>query len=282
MSALENLERTGESGAEGGDAARALRMLADTGFVLFRNLLTREELAAASEAAIRVELQVRARIGDERFASSVSSGHIELRLPALFDPLFFDFLQRPEVIALVDQALGTHAILRFQQLQVSRPPRDGDVAADNQGFHQNFKFHLQNGSGALVLVEFVFCLQGASCLLELIPGSQRLAAPPGRELEQSSVRLQVHPGDLLVFDPFVWHRDLTGETGATGWLLTQQFSKPFIKQHIDYMRALPADIIAALPERTRKLLGAHAQVPTRLEEFYLPADQRPYRPGQWS
>jgi hypothetical protein len=53
-----------------------------------------------------------------------------------------------------------------------------------------------------------------------------------------------------------------------------------MRQQFDFPRVL--DSVGATPddEPIRQLMGYHVRMPTSLEEFLLPPNQRPYRPGQ--
>ena len=85
----------------------------------------------------------------------------------------------------------------------------------------------------------------------------------------------------MLMTPFVWHREEQNSSTTDAASVFVQFSRPFIKPHADYLRAIDSAVWAQLPERTRQLFGSYTQLPTSVLDFYLPADQRPYRPGQW-
>jgi ectoine hydroxylase-related dioxygenase (phytanoyl-CoA dioxygenase family) len=62
--------------------------------------------------------------------------------------------------------------------------------------------------------------------------------------------------------------------------INQQFTRSYVKQQVDYVRALGDDVVEAQAPRTQQLLGWYTRVVTSLDEFYRPADQRLYRGGQ--
>jgi len=62
--------------------------------------------------------------------------------------------------------------------------------------------------------------------------------------------------------------------------VNHQFTRSYIKQQIDYVRALGDEAVQLQPERTRQLLGWHTRVMTSLDEYYQPPDARLYRAGQ--
>ena len=83
----------------------------------------------------------------------MASGYNELRLPFLFEPVFFDLLADPKVLATVDAVLGPASILRFLNAIIT-PPESGEPTARlTDQFHQNFKVALNAGQGAPIFVE---------------------------------------------------------------------------------------------------------------------------------
>ncbi len=262
-------------------AAAIARMQAD-GFAVIAGMLTSEQVERYREAVFRVRTKTIAMVGAERFEQVLASGYNELRLPFLFEPVFFDLLADPKVLATVDAVLGPASILRFLNAIIT-PPESGEPTARlTDQFHQNFKVALNAGQGAPIFVEIAFPLTSPAQAFKLLPGSHRLPTPPDAEsLGQNATDLQWEPGDAMLMTPFVWHRERHNLSGTDAVSVFVQFARPFIKPHADYIRAIGPDALAQLPERTQRLLGSHSQLPVSIADFYLPADQRPYRPGQW-
>jgi ectoine hydroxylase-related dioxygenase (phytanoyl-CoA dioxygenase family) len=53
-----------------------------------------------------------------------------------------------------------------------------------------------------------------------------------------------------------------------------------MKQRMDWVRFVPPEISDQLNEQARRLLGFDTRLPTNLEEFFLPQDQRLYKANQ--
>ena len=53
-----------------------------------------------------------------------------------------------------------------------------------------------------------------------------------------------------------------------------------MRQRFDYPRLVPKEVTEQLNEVGRRFLGFNVRVPTSLEEFYLPPEQRLYKAGQ--
>ena len=115
----------------------------------------------------------------------------------------------------------------------------------------------------------------------LVPGSHQRAQPPEREVMEATAAPALCPaGSMIVFDSTLWHAAGINVSGADRLAVNQQFTRSFIKQQIDYVRALGDELVERQPPRTQQLLGWYTRVVTSLDEYYRPADERLYRGGQ--
>jgi ectoine hydroxylase-related dioxygenase (phytanoyl-CoA dioxygenase family) len=223
-----------------------------------------------------------AAVGLERFEQAIAAGYNEWRLPFLFEPIFFDVLADPKVLALIDAVLGPASIMRFFNVMITPPETSEATARLTNQFHQNFKVPVNAGQGTPVFVEITFPLTRPAQRFKLAPASHHLSAAPDQAyLERTAVDLEWDVGDAMVMTPFVWHREERNLSTIEVTSMFVQFMRPFIKPHADHIRAIDAQTLAQLPERTQRLLGSHSRLPLSINDFYLPADQRPFRPGQW-
>lgn len=260
----------------------AVRELDAIGAVLLEGFLDADRIAAYLAAVYRVQDKTMAAVGRDRFDAALSAGYNELRAPFLFEPVFFDLLEDDRVLGLVDRVLGPHAVLRFCNCMMSAPVAQSSGRLNTYQYHQNFKFYLEGADSKAVFLEFAIALSTPAQPFKVVPGSHHQSECPSDEsIATTATTIDWKAGDLLLMTPFLWHREEENHTGADTVSLFLQFSRPFIKPHADYMRALPPARLEQLPERTRKLLGAHSQLPVSIADFYAPPEQRPYRPGQW-
>ncbi len=119
---------------------------------------------------------------------------------------------------------------------------------------------------------------GATWLLE---GSQNKAEKPDEdEFYANSVRATGKKGDVLFFDGNIWHAAGQNYTDKPRHIITPFYSKPYIKQQLDYPRALGIDFGKTLSPRLAQVLGYNAIVPVSLEEFYQPDEYRFYKSSQ--
>jgi len=85
---------------------------------------------------------------------------------------------------------------------------------------------------------------------------------------------------MLVFDSTLWHAAGQNTSGADRLAINHQFTRSWIKQQIDYARALGGPTVESLPPRSQQLLGWYTRVVTSLDEYYRPEGERLYRKGQ--
>ena len=85
---------------------------------------------------------------------------------------------------------------------------------------------------------------------------------------------------MIVFDSTLWHAAGDNRSGRDRLGINQQFTCSYVKQQLDYPRALGRELMEAQAPRTQQLLGWYTRVPTSLDEYYRPEDARLYRSGQ--
>ena len=85
---------------------------------------------------------------------------------------------------------------------------------------------------------------------------------------------------MLVFDSTLWHAAGANVSGRDRLALNHQFTRSYIKQQVDYVRALGDGKVLSQRPRTQQLLGWYTRMVTSLDEYYRPVDERLYRKGQ--
>lgn len=113
--------------------------------------------------------------------------------------------------------------------------------------------------------------------IRLLPGSHMFKAKPRQEyFDKCSVQITGPAGSILLFDSQVWHAGGRNESTKSRRSVTPLFTKPQFKQGFDYPRALRGRIESMSPD-LQQVLGYYSRVPSTLDEWYRPADQRFYR-----
>lgn len=114
-----------------------------------------------------------------------------------------------------------------------------------------------------------------------LPGSHRLAELPSEALfYQQAKRLLCQAGDLVIFNARLVHAAGVNQDNYTRHALTINLCRPYMRQRFDFPRLLTQQQIDSLGEDGRRLVGMNVRMPVSLDEFYLPPEQRLYKPGQ--
>ena len=112
-----------------------------------------------------------------------------------------------------------------------------------------------------------------------LPRSHKMERPPSEEeFYKNAVRVVRKAGDAVFFNPRCWHAGAVNHTGETRYGIGIQACQHFMKQRIDYPNFISQDIVAQLSERSKRFVGLNSIPPKSLDEFYLPEEERLYKP----
>lgn len=104
--------------------------------------------------------------------------------------------------------------------------------------------------------------------------------PSEEEFYENAKRGICNAGDMLVFAGRLAHAAGQNKTTRTRHALTINFCRSYMRQRFDFPRMMSESDKTSFSENTKKLLGWNVRMPTHLDEFYLPEDQRLYKPNQ--
>jgi ectoine hydroxylase-related dioxygenase (phytanoyl-CoA dioxygenase family) len=237
-------------------------------------------LADARAAMYRAQKKIHDEVGHERLDRAGELG--VLRLMLKFEPIFFSFLEIGELLAIVDNTVSATAILHLQNGFVlpSFPPKQTPTIFQNR-FHQDFPRFF---NGYLASVNLMFAIDeftsanGATVVA--LGTHQRPQAPDPDFLESVAIPVEAPSGSMIVFDSTLWHRAGVNSSGHDRLAINHQFTRSFLKQQIDYVRALGDEVILTQQPRSRQLLGWATRVVSSLAEYYRPESERLYQKGQ--
>jgi ectoine hydroxylase-related dioxygenase (phytanoyl-CoA dioxygenase family) len=260
--------------------AKSLETMRALGFVAVSGVLDESRLTRIREAMYRAQNAITAEVGQERLQRAGELG--VLRLLSKYDQIFLDLLAVPEIVAVVDATVSSTAILHLQNgfILPSFKPGEAPKVFQNR-YHMDFP---RNLNGYLMSINVMLAIDefrpdnGATIVL---PGTHQKTVPPQLDkLEQTALPATCPAGSMLVFDSTLYHAAGPNTSGADRLAINNQFTRSYVKQQIDYIRALGDDVVLAQPDRTQQLLGWYTRVVSNLDEYYQPADKRLYRSGQ--
>lgn len=147
--------------------------------------------------------------------------------------------------------------------------------------HRDLRFYSGNFPimvNCLLMVDDFTIENGGTYLLPYSHLEER--KPSDEEFFKNAIQAVGKKGSFLIFNSNVWHSSAPNKTNEHRRAIPITVSKSFMKQLLDYPRAIGYDKIDVFNEDIQQLLGYHSRVPASLEEWYQPANKRFYRKDQ--
>jgi ectoine hydroxylase-related dioxygenase (phytanoyl-CoA dioxygenase family) len=258
----------------------ALASLRTNGFAIVHDVLPARRLELIRAAMYAVQERILADIGPGRLDRAGELG--VLRLMLAYDESFSELLELDAVLAVVDATVSATAIMHLQNGLILPPSvASGRGQHFQTTFHRDFPRHLEGyvASVNTFLAIDEFTERNGATLL--VPGShQRPEAPTDEQMQATAIPALCPAGSMIAFDSTLWHAAGENRSDRDRLGINQQFTRSFVKQQIDYVRALGDAAVLRQQPRTQQLLGWYTRVVTSLDEYYRPADERLYRGGQ--
>jgi ectoine hydroxylase-related dioxygenase (phytanoyl-CoA dioxygenase family) len=258
----------------------ALEAMRLQGFAAVTSVIDGHMLDRVRKAMYEAQKAIAAEVGAERLQRAGELG--VLRLLCKYDQVFLDLLATPAILAVVDATVSPTAILHLQNGFILPSYTKGERPSVFQNrYHMDFP-RILNGYVAsinvMLAVDEFRADNGATIVL---PGSHQQVSPPDLEkLGATAMAVACPAGSMLVFDSTLWHAAGPNTSGSDRLAINHQFTRSYIKQQIDYVRALGDERVLAQLPRTQQLLGWYTRVVSSLDEYYQPAERRLYRSGQ--
>ena len=130
----------------------------------------------------------------------------------------------------------------------------------------------------LVMVDDFSVENGGTYLLPKSHLEER--KPTNEEFFANAIQAVGKAGDILVFNANVWHASAPNKTQTGRKAIPFTISRSFMKQLLDYPRAIGYERMESFTEEMQQLLGYHSRVPASLNEWYQPEGNRFYKKNQ--
>jgi ectoine hydroxylase-related dioxygenase (phytanoyl-CoA dioxygenase family) len=260
-----------------GDAVASVR---DDGYAIVEDVLPPDVLDRTRRAMYAVQARIRDDIGPDRLERAGELGVLRLMLG--YDESFCGLLEREEILELVDATVSPTAVLHLQNGLILPPqPREARAEVFQTSFHQDFPRHLGGYVASINVFLAIDAFTEENGATLLVPGShQQPDRPDEATIASTAIPALCPAGSAIVFDSTLWHAAGHNRSANDRLAINQQFTRSFIKQQIDYVRALGDAAILRQRPRTQQLLGWYTRVVTSLDEYYRPSGERLYRGGQ--
>jgi ectoine hydroxylase-related dioxygenase (phytanoyl-CoA dioxygenase family) len=249
---------------------RLLAQLDTEGFTVVPSVLPEAEVTA-----LRLELERAIAEDLSAWPDVFDSGMVHNCM--VRGPRMAALLDQPLMNAYLTQAMAPTCILYAYQSS-SLPPNQGNYGSR---IHVDSPRHIPGYTTNLGVIFPLDDFTESNGATWYLPGSHRNEALPGEdEFRNRAVRGLCRAGDMILFQGRLAHAAGINRTQRARHALTLNICRSFMRQRFDFARLVPHALIDSLGPDGRRLLGMNVRMPTTLEEFYLPADQRLYQPGQ--
>lgn len=147
--------------------------------------------------------------------------------------------------------------------------------------HRDLRFYSGNFPimlNCLLMVDDFTIENGGTYLLPYSHLEER--KPTDEEFFSNAIQATGTKGDMLVFNANVWHSSAPNKTQDHRRAIPITISRSFMKQLLDYPRAIGYDKMDTFSIEIQQILGYHSRVPASLDEWYQPEDKRFYKKNQ--
>ncbi|MEZ4871162.1 MAG: phytanoyl-CoA dioxygenase family protein [Bdellovibrionales bacterium] len=194
-----------------------------------------------------------------------------------YDDIFSELVLHPIIEKILQLTVGDTAILHLQNGICVFPDEHHNQGRYHKDFPRNFLTDKILSINTFFVIDDFDDQTGGTWLL---PCSHRFSDMPSEEyIKENEIQVHAKAGSLMVFDSLLWHRAGVNYTNNVRRGINHQFTKPFIKQQLDYPVIYKDKV--DLESRLAQRLGMWTLPPKSVDEYRVsdPA-KRTYRAGQ--
>jgi ectoine hydroxylase-related dioxygenase (phytanoyl-CoA dioxygenase family) len=252
--------------------------LKENGYTIIKNLVEDDWLDILRDALDKAFIEHRETQLTNK--NDINTDGVALHV-LLSNPIFIDFLQELQRLNffkfLSESFFKSKCIINsFSGLDnlPNQPNFSAIVHRDLRFYSGDFPMMVN----CLLMVDDFTIENGGTYLLPF--SHLKEEKPSDEEFFKNSIQAVGKKGDMLIFNANVWHSSALNTTQDHRRAIPITVSKSFMKQLLDYPRALGYDKMDSFSFELQQLLGYHSRVPASLEEWYQPENKRFYKKDQ--
>lgn len=246
------------------------------GYYIFENVINEEMLKN-----LRVAIDNAFETDEQALASGLYKTNANVsdvsRLMLGRDKAFEDLIESSPIQHYVDLVLSKTCVINNYSAVRLMPNKKnvvGNIHKDSPRHSQQFKLAIQ-------ILYFVDDFTEETGGTWILPGSHNAEEQPSSEVFfANGKQITGKAGSAMVFDSSLWHAGGFNVSKNPRRGIAIVYTRSFIKQQIDIVRALPKEMVEKFSDNMKRLIGYNVRVPSSLEEFYLPNEERMYKAGQ--
>lgn len=189
-------------------------------------------------------------------------------------PVFMNFLENQVMHEYLSRLLSPSCIV-YAYTSSSLPPNGSNYSRRIHVDAQAQCIDYITNVGVLVALDDFTAENGATFYL---PGSQlSLTAPSEENFFANAVRVYPRAGEAVVFNARTFHYGGENTTGRARHAITLNVCRPWMKQRFDYPKMVSEDQLKTLGPVGRRFIGMDSRIPSSLEQYYVPPEQRLFK-----
>lgn len=277
MAVQENLKYRFQADTEGFNLDDLLSCLEENGFAVLENVFDEQLCKKAHEDLLSAHNSILERFSKETLLERREYSMV--RLPMLYSEVFYEFLENDSLDYILTNYISEDVIVRNYSGQFIFSNQNREENLDPYSWYHRNHRHIKNCPGSFIDILIPFKdLELENGVVLIVPGSHKWTRQVREsELESQAIPVTVDTGSILFTDGMIWHREKGNLTKGDVPMVIVQYAPAVVKQHIDYPRALGDEVFAKLSPRLRKYFGWNSRVPSSLEEYFKPLDERLYQ-----
>jgi ectoine hydroxylase-related dioxygenase (phytanoyl-CoA dioxygenase family) len=232
------------------------------GYTIYKQVLSIEQcekLNAIAEEIYQIQIK---EFGNDNLKTIQEENVV--RCPLYYDENFLSLITHPKILEILKLLFNNHFILHLQNIIINRPNQEHHQTS----WHRDIPYQEYTTSQPISINVF-YCTSpfnpktGAT---KILPYSHLFANFPSINFaEENSVYIEADPGDVVIFNSWLFHRASSNLSNITRYGINHVFTLPIIKQQIDLPRFLNGKF--SDKEELRTLLGYTFSTPTSVQEF---------------
>ena len=254
------------------------RELKEQGYTIVKNQINEEWLNLLTQAVDKAFTEHRSiQITNN---NDIITDGVALHV-LLSNPIFIKFLQtlidNEFIKSLQDNFFNSNCILNSLSALNNLPNQPNFSAI----IHRDLRFYSGEFPimlNCLIMLDDFTIENGGTYLLPKSHLEEK--TPSNKEFFNNAIQATGAKGDILVFNANVWHSSAPNKTQDDRRAIPFTISRSFMKQLLDYPRAIGYDKIDSFSNELQQFLGYHSRVPASLNEWYQPEDKRFYKKNQ--
>jgi len=252
-----------------------LEFLKRDGYFIVTNFFSDLELITIRKKMDQAWEDQKNKYGEELLKKIGDWGQI--RGMMLEDEIFSNLIIHPSILKYVDATIGDTAILHLQNGIVLHPSEKHNQAKYHKDFPKDFISSKILSFNAFIAVDEFNADNGGTWIL---PGSHKFAEMPSQAyIKKNQIQIKCPAGSVIFFDSTLWHKGGDNYTKNVRRAINQQYSRPFIKQQLDYPVMMKGKV--DMESKLAQKLGMWTIPPKGVDEYRVNDPKlRTYRGGQ--